>query len=319
MKTDFKRLYGAGGIFLLVAILSGCAGSESIVKATRPAGITMDSSMVIAVGDISGDQGKEFRADLRKALGGSAGLNLLKGQQESLTDSAYRALAAAQAEHRHALVVISGTYRMSKYDANKEEPGDGNSKREYIERTVAGRFSFRITDLTNNKLLLASRVTRYRSSREAPTQKSLLGNMVEKVIGSIIADPHEKEVREDVASGFIVELYPHDEVWNVKFLKDSEMPELETGISYANIGRWDESIEQFKNVIGKYPHHANLHKAYYDLGLAYKWNFMFPEARDNFEKAYVMKNVSEYYDEIQSLASFEEEYRTRQEQESPPK
>jgi tetratricopeptide (TPR) repeat protein len=90
------------------------------------------------------------------------------------------------------------------------------------------------------------------------------------------------------------------------------MPELGTGISYAQLGHWDKAIILFKSVPEKYPKNENIHKAYYDLGIAYKWSYMFSEARENLEKAYLLKNKSEYYDEIQRLASFEQEYMIRQ-------
>ena len=268
--------------------------------------------MLISVGSIAGDQEQEFRKELIKALKKNKDFKVPKDVKdtETITDSVYAARASLLKGKKQALIVISGTYKSDKDERRKTTTEANNVSKEYMEKTVEGRFSFRVTDLSNNKLLLARDV----GGKSTSTEKIETKSFIETILDIVGSDPLEQKTREEVIDAFINQLYPHEEVFHVKFYKDSELPELETGITHANIGQWDKTIELFESTVDKYPKDKNVHKAYYNLGVAYKWNNMFVEARTNLEKAYLMKNSSEYYNEIQSLTPFEQEYRTRQEQ-----
>jgi len=301
------------GLVLLIFLFCGCSQS-SVVRVTRHGGIALDSSMVLALGNISADQEKDFRNDLRKALKANSDFKMLNEEygQETLTDSMYAKIARALGEKEQSLVVITGRYMVDTGTEHVEKNPSDVTKKEYIRKTVTGRFSFHLSDLTNNALSFSRELQASSYEEKEPNWLLYL------IVDAIRTDPLYEDVRGKVIDAFIYELHPHEEVYNAKFLYDSEMPELKTGISHAQIGQWDKAIEMFTSVSEKYPNNKNIHKAYYDLGIAYKWNFLFSEARENLEKAYLLNDTSEYFDEIQRLSQFEEEYIIRQTERSQP-
>jgi tetratricopeptide (TPR) repeat protein len=226
--------------------------------------------------------------------------------EEAMGDAAYASIAATIAQQGKRLVVVSGRYNLDSHDEHKEKDGPNKTKVKYVERTFTGRFAFGLSDPPKNSLHFAREVQA--SASEEKDENAL----VNVVVDAVIPDPTKAKVRGEVIDAFIYELYPHEEYYKAKFYKDSDMPELQDGIAHATIGRWDEAIDLFHKAAEKYPNHENVHKAYYNLGIAYKWNNMFAEARKNLEEAYLRKNSSEYYNELGDLARFEEEYNIRQ-------
>jgi len=270
--------------------------------------MALDSSMVLTVGHVSGEQETEFRYELKKAMRANRDLQVLSAEygEEAMKEATYASIAATLSKQGKRLVVISGRYKLESNDEHKEKDGPNNTKVKYVERTLTGRFAFGLSDPPKNKLSYS------RELHASATEEKDESWIVNAVVDAIIPDPVKARIRGEVIDAFMYELYPHEEFYKAKFYKDSDMPELQDGIAHANIGRWEEAIDIFYKVAEKYPNHENVHKAYYNLGIAYKWQNMFVEARENLEKAYLLKNSSEYYNEIGSLAQFEEEYMIRQ-------
>src|SRR5258707_15560404 len=97
MIINLKQPYLTGHLLLSASLLYGCAGSTSSVRVSRSGGIALDSSMVLAIGNISGDQENEFRKELSKALTGNSDFKMLKEEpgQEIMTDSLSATIAPA--------------------------------------------------------------------------------------------------------------------------------------------------------------------------------------------------------------------------------
>jgi tetratricopeptide (TPR) repeat protein len=300
----------AVGLILSVFLLYGCGESEGSVRVSRKAGISLSPSMVLAIGSISGDQENEFRKELTQALKANGDFKLF--QEEPVSSAMYEPISTTLAKKNQSLVVISGKYRASTKDEHKSKDGPNNTKKEYIERTFSGRFAFNLADVTNNSLSFS------RELQENITDEKEDAWLLNVIVDAIITDPHYEELRKKAIDAFLYELYPHEEVYHVRFFKEKDMPELEDGISYANIGQWDKAIELFKSATAKYANNEKLPKAYYNLGVAYKWNYKFPEARENLEKAYLLSKGREYRDELETLAPFEQEYLIRQKEQAQP-
>ena len=299
---------------LLTALLSSCGDSSVLVRATRMGGITIDSSMMLAVGTITGDHAKGFRKNLTEALGQSGDFKIFGADSDkgNIPDSTLKRIAASQGENHQALIVISGNYAVDKEEETKTQGKDNYTGPSYWEKKVTGTFSYQIYDLSNHKLLLARNVGRQTVQKNAPDLKTLLKDVAATI--GVAENPLEQQVRKDVVAGFVGELYRHEEEFGMEMYKDSELPELETGISFATVGNWTNAIELFGKVIEQQPNHKNIHKAYYDLGVAYKCISRYAEARQNLEKAYVLKNDARYLDELQSVSQFERENKMHEEQ-----
>jgi len=309
-----KSFAMTASLSLLLILMDGCSQS-SLVTVTRRGGISIDSSMVLTVGHVSGEQEMEFRYELKKALRANRDMQVLSADygEEAMREATYVSIAATLSKQGKRLVVISGRYKLESNDEHKEKDGPNKTKIKYVERTLTGRFAFGLSDPPNNKLSYS------RELQASATEEKDESWIVNAVVDAIVPDPVKARIRGEVIDAFMYELYPHEEFYKAKFYKDDDMPELQDGIAHANIGRWEEAIDLFHKAAEKYPNHENVHRAYYNLGIAYKWNNMFAEARENLEQAYLLKNSSEYYDEIQRLAQFEEEYMTRQKENAEPR
>jgi tetratricopeptide (TPR) repeat protein len=315
MIANVKSFSKIVGLVVWGLLVGGC-GQSSVVRVTRTGGIALDSSMVLALGNISGDQTKDFRTELTKALKANIDFKMLREGygQEPLSDSLYATIARSLADTQQSLVLITGRYTAEANTENMVRYTADNKKTEYVKKTVTGRLSVRLSDLTNNTLSFSRDLQASTFEEKEPNW------LLYAIVDALRTDPMFITVRGRVIDAFIDELHPHNEYYDVVLLYDSKLPELETGISHAKLGHWDKAIELFKSVPERYPNNENIHKAYFNIGIAYKWNYMFAEARQNLEKAYLLKNNSEYFDEIQRLAQFEQEYIIRQTEKSlPPK
>ncbi len=300
-----RRLMPGAFLFFL-----GCSDSSTIVRATHTGGISLDSSMVLAVGNISGDHAKGFRRDLSSALqNGGFRTVTVTSEKDDAADSALGA-AMGSLPPNQVLLILRGTYTIDK-EESKIDAGNNNQDPAPTEKKVKGMLAFEITNALTHELLLARNLERDISERETPNLQSLMRDFASIFGGGSVSDPLEHEVRKKVIDGFIDELHPHEESFYVKFFKASDIPELETGISYAAVGNWDKAIEIYSSAISRNPNNENIHCAYYDLGICYKCQNKFTEARQNLEKAYVLKNSPEYLEQIQSLPQMEQEYRMR--------
>jgi tetratricopeptide (TPR) repeat protein len=314
-----KKLYNSRfrklciGVLFSAAVLTVYGGeSSTMVRVSRKGGITVDSMTVLAIGEVAGDQDEEFRRDLRKALKTDHDFNLLKREEqgeESMTDELYAPFVSRLAEKKQSLFVIRGKYEVGTDRRTKEE-----NNREVVEKTVKGKFTFYITDLTNHTLSFARSLEKQTVATEEKKNGTLLD-----ILGSVVLDdPQEVEVRGLVIQAFIDELYPHTEFYEVKFFLDDDLPELEAGTARAKADDWGQAIDLFKSVLVNHPGNENLHKAFFNLGLAYKWNNRFQEARENFERAYALKKSDNYRDEIEALLQFEKDYIARQNEQRKP-
>jgi tetratricopeptide (TPR) repeat protein len=313
MIANVKSFSKIVGLVVWGLFVGGC-GQSSVVRVTRTGGIALDSSMVLALGNISGDQTKDFRIELTKALKANIDFKMLgEGYgQEPLPDSLYAKIARSLADKQQSLVLITGRYTAEATTDNMVRYESDNKKKEYVKKTVTGRLSVRLSDLTNNTLSFS------RDLQESTFEEKEPNWLLYAIVDALRTDPMFLVVRARVIDAFIYELHPHNEYYDVTFFYDSKIPELETGISYAKLGHWDKAIEMFRSVPERYPNNENIHKAYFNLGIAYKWNYMFADARQYLEKAYLLKNDSEYFNEIQRLAQFEQEYLIRQSEKSQP-
>ncbi|MEX2116491.1 MAG: tetratricopeptide repeat protein [Bacteroidota bacterium] len=90
------------------------------------------------------------------------------------------------------------------------------------------------------------------------------------------------------------------------------MPELRQGILQAKTGRWKESLAIFLDAIDRYRGYENLHKAYFDAGVAYEYTHQYSLAREFMERALDLSPERDYEDELRRCIRYEQEWKWRE-------
>lgn len=97
--------------------------------------------------------------------------------------------------------------------------------------------------------------------------------------------PAETDVRMRIASALAHLIFPYKVYESVVLFWDEELPELRRGNSFASSGEWDYAIAEYKKAISANPKHQNIHKAWYDMGIAYQYTLNFAKAEECFREA----------------------------------
>ncbi|MDI6804877.1 MAG: hypothetical protein QME58_13740 [Bacteroidota bacterium] len=274
-------------------LLNGCSSTTSITT-TRPAGILLDNRVMVAVGEIQGDQSHEFCEELKQYLA-------------EYFPAIY--VPPAKLEDHNSLVMIFGTYSSETTEKVVSE-GFGDKETKYKSKTWTSRFRYYITDVRTDNRISSGDVIYEENEKSEYKEKSLLGGLFESV-GSSIMESILKEGKKRqrlLISKLIFELQPHVDKIEVELMKDSDLPELEAGNVAARERRWEDAISSFMLTIERHPNHKNIHKDYYNLGVAYEYTFRFEYALLYLGKASEMSVNPIYQKELESCERFQQEY-----------
>jgi len=307
-------------VILLSFQIFGCGTTSLLVPVTRPAEINLAKFKKIAVGEITGQAANDVTDELTTALFESnrfevldrANLDkILREHNLSASGLVDEKTAAEFGQLIGAAAMVFGRVADYKYDEKLEKGEPWTDKKGGRHQTFTRYGSskvtvnFKITDLTTGKLLVSKSITH---GGEAKTYAD------NQQPDAIDRDNLFAFARKAVIQDFMKKVAPYTEYVKMYLKSDSDIPELEKGISLAKAGQWDRAIENFKSATEKYPGNENLHKAYYDLGVAYMYNQMFKESIDALNKAYELKADEDYLTEIQNCKNMESEYKKLQEQ-----
>jgi tetratricopeptide (TPR) repeat protein len=289
-------------------IFLGCSSSSLTIRRTLKAGINLDKSSSIVVGPISGLDGEQFRKELigRMTTAGFRNVRQDLKVDEMLQRPLDTNLVKDIAKASRASILLSGIFDLqikeSKYQATKDQ-----KLIVMDQKSGLATFGYYIVDISTGKYLLAGdlRKTGYKEEEEGFSSLSSL------IFGG---GDMKTDLRRELGEKFMKDLTPHEEQMDVVLFLDPDIPELETGVDFAKMGQWDKALETFRISIDKYLNNPNIHKAYYDLGVAYEYQQRYDEARTNLKKAYEMKNESDYMHEIDACWRFQQDYKRRTEQ-----
>ncbi len=306
-------------LVLSIISLSGCSSSDA-VKSTRLRGLGLDSTDVIAIGSIAGEQGPKFGEELATDLKEKGRFSVSdKKIIDVLPNSINEETAEDIIRRTGASIFITGIFDSKHAKGRKWEekdvmdPKSGKWSKEgkrYEVHKWSSEFLFTIRSLNTAAVMLEHTMS---SAKDYSAEEGLfeLGNLF---FPGLTEGRIYEAIRKEVIEEFIRELGTYTEEIKVNFLTDESIPELKDGLSLAKNQQWDKAIEVFKDAISKHPNDANIHKAYYDLGLAYEHSYMFEEARTNLEKANQLRSEVDYGSEIRSCIIWEQEFRSQQEQ-----
>ena len=114
-------------------------------------------------------------------------------------------------------------------------------------------------------------------------------------------------------------IVPHQEYVTASFQKDSDIPQLEGGIGWAERGEWKKAQATFSQAIGdgqKNPKikSEQLAKAYWNLGLAYEYAGEYDSANATVQKAYELSNDKDMLRELDNIKRLQDEAKRVSEQ-----
>jgi curli biogenesis system outer membrane secretion channel CsgG len=293
-------------------LLAAACGTVAVrVPVMRPAEINMAPYASVAVGEMRGRGDPRALSDaLEEALVSSGKFKVVDRQrlsqtmrelQLSSTDLADPTKAAKLGRLVPAGALIYGDVDERYYERTDEMPYKNKDSKQHVVRTLTGeaavRATFKVVDVSTGRLLIArtyedkrQETSRIEDARPAPIDREEL----------------TQRARRTVLDRFLKAIVPYREYVFARFEKDSDIPQLEGGIGWAEQGNWDKAKEAFNNALadaGKNPKVGakQLGKAYWDLGLAHEYSGDYDNAAKMVQKAYDVGQDKDYLRELDGI------------------
>jgi len=318
--------------------ISGCATVKVPIPVTHPAEINMNAYKTIAVSHIDGPIGSEVSDGIKERL--------VEGNRFKVIDPAYlnqildnlhmsgsdlfdQDKRVSLGKLLPATVLIVGHTKADNNEKHFHEAstcsqsyncGDQICYRSvpctlyWCETTVHAYAGLEVIDVSTGSLL---------RSKQLPYTKVVDS---QKITEGMPACPDASSVvgggTNYIVSTFIKSIQPWTEMVSVPFLKDGDIPELETGIKYATAGQMDEANKQFSSAVKNAENNPKLKpsviaRAYWDLGLSYEYSDQFDNAIESFKSAFKYDSSEDkYLKEENHVKARKKEYEKLQEQQS---
>lgn len=295
---------------LPLAFLCACASAAVRVPAVKPAEINMAGYQSVAIGGVTGVGNFAIADALEDALVSSQRFQvvdrvhlsqLLKELQLTPSDlnnpKGTAKLAKLVADG--ALIFGETTDRFSEVP-NRQDWKD-EQKNMHALNSLKGevyvRATFKVVDIATGKLIVAKT---YEERRQDVTQA------IDK--RPDLVDRHALEVvaRQAIITRFMRAIVPHTEYQEAGFRKDSDLPQFEGGIGYAQRGEWKEAQAAFNAALqdaeqNKKLNSSKLAKCYWNLGLSYEYAGDYDKANELLGKAYQLSKDEAMLPEIDTV------------------
>lgn len=293
------------------SLLCAACGTVAVrVPVMRPAEINMGPYNTVAVGGMTGNGDRPMSDALEEALVGSQRFTVvdrmhmdkvLRELQLSSSD-----LADPNAAAKLGKVVTAGALIFGDVNTTyREQPGETHYKddkgRQHTWYTVKGevavRATFKIVDVATGRLIIAKTY----EERRHDTNRGL-----DQRPEPIDRAGLDKSARGAVVDRFMKAIVPHQEFMYANFEKDSDIPQLEGGIGWAERGDWKKAQDTFntaaqdaeKNLKLK---SAQIAKCYWNLGLAYEYAGDYDKGEAMINIAYQKSNDKEMLRELDNI------------------
>lgn len=318
-----QRLYRGICLILAIAIVVAGCGTTIKVPVTRPAAVNLRGINKIAIGEIKGNGGQEIADLLTSNLFESgkfevvdrANLDrIVKEHKINLSGAIDEKTAAQMGKLVGAAVLVFGNVSLYKTEQKNTVGQPWVDKQGYRhqshDKTVTAKLnmSLQVVGLTTGMVLAAKTI-----SQQAASSTSADNGWPE--------DPDKdatlNEAREKAVAAFIKMISPWTDYVDVNFAfaGSGSIPGVREGIEFAKVGSWNDAIEQFKLAI-KSPKNDNrtLAAAWWDLGLAYEYSYMFKEAEEAFNTSNKIKPSEDNIKEIANVKRLAAERKKLEEQ-----
>ena len=303
--------------------LCACSTVAVRVPVMKPAEINMAPYSSVAIGGITGNANGPLSAALEESLVASQRFSVVERShmdkvmselQLSSTDLADPAKAAKLGKVVTAGAMIFGdvteTYREnSSQDSVKDDKGNVTTIHKLYGELIE-RATFKIVDVATGRLIIAKTYEERRDDTNrgfnktpSPIDRSLL----------------EKQARGAVLDRFMKAIVPHQEFMTASFQKDSDLPQLEGGIGWAERGDWKKAEAAFNQTVADAEKNlklkpAQIGKAYWNLGLSYEYAGEYAKAGEMISKAYSMSNDRDMLRELDNINRLQDDAKKLAEQ-----
>jgi hypothetical protein len=296
-------------------VLASACGTVAVrVPVMRPAEINMGHYTSLAVGEMRGRGDRAMSDALGEALVSTQRFQVvdrahlgtaMRELQLSASDLADPRMAAKLGRVVAAGAVISGDVdeKYSEFpgeDRFKEKDGTDHISYRLRGETVV-RATFKVVDVSTARLLIAKTYEERRDETIRATDARP---------PPIDRDTLVTNARRAVLERFVRAIVPHQEYINARFVKDSDIPQLEGGIGYAEHGNWAKAEDTFSAAISAAEHNPKIGakqvaRGYWDLGLSYEYAGDYEKAARMVQKAYDLGQEKEYLGELDNIRSLQ--------------
>ena len=292
------------------ALLCACGTVSVRVPVMKPAEINMAPYQTVAVGAMTGNGDRPMTDAVEEALVNSQRFQVVDRQhmdkvmrelQLSSTDMADPSSASKLGKVVTAGAMIFGDVTQNFRETPSDERYTDDKKVQHTLHILKGEFyvraNFKIVDVATGRLIVSKT---YEEKRD-DTNRGL-----DRRPEPIDRNALERSARAAVVDRFMKSIVPHQEFMYANFQKDSDIPQLEGGIGWAERGEWKKAQDAFndavqsaeKNVKLKSPQVA---KAYWNLGLAYEYAGDYDKANNMINKAYSLSNDRDMLGEVDNI------------------
>ena len=292
--------FGLSFDFVAVVLLS-CAPSARI-PVLKPAEINLRGIDKIAIGDVQGNIGSSvadlltsrlFESDQFDVVDRSNLSRIMKEHELNMSGAVNTDTAVKIGRLVGASALIVGNanvkYDLKRWKGKPWKDKEGNWHQSYnVKGTAKVNSTLKVVGLTTGKIIAVKSISKEASDSDWKNNKWPHDPDRDAIISSAV---------NGMIDTFMKMIAPYTVYVNVKFEK-SKLPESEAGINFAKQGQWGDALEQFKAAKHKNPTDPC---TWYNLGLAYEYNFMFRQAIEALKEANKIKPCKKYIAEISNV------------------
>ena len=287
----------------------------------------MASYQNVAVGDMTGMGNRPMTDSLEEALVNTNRFTVVDRQhiaqlmrelQLSSTDLADPRAAAKLGKVVTAGALIFGDVQNSYREQPNETRYQDDKKAWHVWYSLKGesyvRATFKIVDVATGRLIVAKTY----EERRDDTNRAL-----DRRPEPIDRMALENAARRAVVERFMKAIVPHQEFMYANFQKDSDIPQLEGGIGWAERGDWKKAQSTFNDAAQTAEKNVKLKagqiaKCYWNLGLAYEYAGEYDKAEAMVNKAYSLSNEKDMLGEIDNIHRLQADAKKLAEQTAAP-
>ncbi|HEY5675586.1 MAG TPA: CsgG/HfaB family protein [Myxococcales bacterium] len=311
---------------LCAALLCACGTVAVRVPVMRPAEVNMAPYQTVAIGEMNGPGSRVMTETLEEALLGSNRFTVVDREHIASVMRELRLSSSDLADPGSAAklgkVVTAGALIFGDvYTSYREEPDENRYKDEkgaphtqyLIKGEAYARATFKIVDVSTGRLIVAKT---YEEKRDD------LNRTVDRRPQPIDRIGLESATRRAVVDRFMKAIVPHQEFMFANFQKDSDIPQLETGIGWAERGDWKKAQDTFSTAAQeaetKKLKSGQISKCYWNLGLSYEYAGDYDRAETMVSKAYALSNEKNMLGEIDNIHRLQADAQKLAEQNASP-
>lgn len=302
-----------------VAMLAGCGTTKIAVPRMKPAEINISTYKTVAVGEISGPGGAELNNVLTQALFESNRFEVVDRQHlnKILQEQGLSTSGFADPEYAAKLGKLMGstallfgqvTRRDYKQETTSSQATCYSNNREYActnyetTGTWAYNVSMKIVDTSTGRIIATKAF--------AGTDEDSAQDTDRVPTTTWDRDTVFDGLQRNVVADFMKVIAPYSVQVGVTLFTDGDLPELESGVKYAQQGDWRSSIEQFKAACARADASSEMApklkaRCHYNLGVAYGYSGLdYALADEEIKRAIGIAPEDSFYQEAAKIRGF---------------